>query len=160
MKISIKRKQSSNLPEALPNGRNLRKAKKSFIILSVIILAIVSWVRCTDFPIDEDGLLITSRGECYVSNFELLGVDFQTVRTKSAVIDTTAQTINVEVFYGTDLKNLWPQFSLVTDAKLDPKITSFVDFSDLANPKQWTVISGNRKVKKAYTVFVTVQQKP
>lgn len=160
MKISIKRKQSSNLPEALPNGRNLRKAKKSFIILSVIILAIVSWVRCTDFPIDEDGLLITSRGECYVSNFELLGVDFQTVRTKSAVIDTTAQTINVEVFYGTDLKNLWPQFSLVTDAKLDPKITSFVDFSDLDNPKQWTVISGNRKVKKAYTVFVTVQQKP
>ena len=138
MKISINREQSSNLLEALPNGRNLQKAKKSFIILSVIILAIVSWVRCTDFPIDEDGLLITARGECYVSNFELLGVDFQTVRTKSAVIDTTAQTINVEVFYGTDLKNLWPQFSLVTDAKLDPKITSFVDFSDLANPKQWT----------------------
>jgi hypothetical protein len=134
--------------------------KKYIIIFSIISLALVSWVRCTDFPIDEDGLLITTRGECYVGSFELLGSDFQTVRTQTAVVDTTAQTINVEVFYGTDLKNLYPQFSLVTDAKLDPKITGKVDFSDLANPKQWTVISGNRKVKKTYTVYVTVQAKP
>ncbi|HNX55824.1 MAG TPA: hypothetical protein PKO30_09585 [Prolixibacteraceae bacterium] len=134
--------------------------KKYLLTISAVLLALWAWVGCTDFPVDEDGLLITTRGECYVSNFELLGSDFQTVRTKAAVIDTTAQTINVEVFYGTDLKNLWPQFSLVTDAKLDPKITGRVDFSDLANPKKWTVISGNRKVQKAYTVFVTVQAKP
>jgi hypothetical protein len=93
-----------------------------------------------------------------VGNFELLGADFQTVRSKSPVIDTVACTINVEVFYGTDLKNLWPQFSLVTDAKLDPKITGKVDFSDLNNPKTYTVISGNRKVRKPYKVIVTVQQ--
>jgi hypothetical protein len=136
------------------------KMKKYLLTISAVLLALWAWVGCTDFPVDEDGLLITTRGECYVSNFELLGSDFQTVRTKAAVIDTTAQTINVEVFYGTDLKNLWPQFSLVTDAKLDPKITGRVDFSDLANPKKWTVISGNRKVQKAYTVFVTVQAKP
>jgi len=134
--------------------------KKYLLTISAVLLALWAWVGCTDFPVDEDGLLITTRGECYVSNFELLGSDFQTVRTKAAVIDTTAQTINVEVFYGTDLKNLWPQFSLVTDAKLDPKITGRVDFSDLANPKKWTVISGNRKVQKPYTVFVTVQAKP
>lgn len=113
-----------------------------------------------DFPIDEDGLLITGRGECYVSNFELLGTDYQTVRTSAAVIDTVAQTVAVEVFWGTDLRKLWPQFSLVTDAKLDPKITSWTDFSDLANPKKWVVISGNRKVKKQYTVTITVQEKP
>lgn len=134
--------------------------KKYLLTISAIMFVLMAWVRCTDFPVDDDGLLITTRGECYVSNFELLGSDFQTVRTKSAVIDTTAQTVNVEVFYGTDLKNLWPQFSLVTDAKLDPKITGKVDFSDLANPKKWTVISGNRKVKKTYTVYVTVQAKP
>jgi hypothetical protein len=134
--------------------------KKYFITFIAITLVTFAWVRCTDFPVDEDGLLITTRGQCYVSNFELLGVDFQTVRTKAAVIDTTAQTINVEVFYGTDLKNLYPQFSLVTDAKLNPKITGKVDFSDLANPKQWTVISGNRKVEKTYTVYLTVQPKP
>lgn len=134
--------------------------KKYLIIVSALILVAFTWVRCTDYPIDEDGLLITTRGECYVGSFELLGSDFQTVRTKTAAVDTVAQTINAEVFYGTDLKNLYPQFSLVTDAKLDPKITGFVDFSDLSNPKKYTVISGNRKVRKTYTVYITVQQKP
>ncbi|MDP3914883.1 MAG: hypothetical protein Q8R96_14215 [Bacteroidota bacterium] len=134
--------------------------KKYFLTFIAITLVTFAWVSCTDFPVDEDGLLITTRGQCYVGNFELLGVDFQTVRTKAAVIDTTAQTINVEVFFGTDLKNVYPQFSLVTDAKLDPKIVGKVDFSDLANPKVYTVISGNRLVKKPYTVYVTVQAKP
>lgn len=117
------------------------------------------WAGCKkDFPIDEDGLLITKRGECFVSNFELLGSDFQTVRTKNAVIDTVAGTIKVEVFFGTDLRNLHPQFSLVTDAKLDPKIIGKVDFSDLSNPKTYTVVSGNRRVRKPYQVLITVQQ--
>lgn len=135
--------------------------KKYLIIASSLFLVMLVWARCTkDLPIDEDGLLITSRGQCYVSNFELLGFDYQTVRTATAVIDTTAQTINATVFYGTDLTNLYPQFSLVTDAKLDPKITGKVDFSDLGNPRQWTVISGNRKVRKTYTVNIKVQPKP
>ncbi len=134
---------------------------KKYIILSITIIGMaLTWISCTDFPIDEDGLLVTDRAECYVSNFDLLGQDFQTVRTAAPAIDTVAQTINITVFYGTDLKNLWPQFSLITDAKLDPKITGYVDFSDLNNPKTWTVISGNRKVKKIYTVFVNVQAKP
>lgn len=134
---------------------------KKYILLSLaLVVAALALVRCTDYPVDEDGLLITYRAECYVSNFDLLGKDFQTVRVAAPTIDTVAQTINIQVFYGTDLKNLWPQFSLITDAKLDPKINSFVDFSDLSNPKKWTVISGNRKVKKTYTVYVTVQPKP
>lgn len=137
---------------------------------------LTSMVCCSeDFPIDEDGLLITSRASCFVSNFELLGTDMVTVvtstvaipatpttpaipATRNVVIDTVAQTINVEVAFGTDLKNLYPQFTLVTDAKLDPKITGKTDFSDLANPKQYAVISGNRKVRKTYTVNITVQQ--
>lgn len=126
----------------------------------ILFLLFIAFTSCSkDHPVDEDGLLITSRAECYVSNFELLGVDFQTVRTKNAVIDTTACTIDVTVFYGTDLKNLYPQFTLVTDAKLDPKITGKVDFSDLTNPKSYTVISGNRKVRKTYKVLITVQSK-
>jgi hypothetical protein len=113
---------------------------------------------CYDYPVDEDGLLVTERSQCYVSNFELLGTDFQTVRTKNAVVDTVACTIDVEVFYGTDLTHLWPQFTLVTDAKLEPKITGWTDFSDLANPRKYTVISGNRKVRKEYTVNLSVQK--
>lgn len=133
--------------------------KKYIKIIFICLLVPLIWVGCKkDYPIDEDGLLITTRGECYVSNFELLGTDFQTVRTKNPVIDTVAQTINVEVFFGTDLKNLYPQFSLVTDAKLDPKITGEVDFSDLSSPKVYTVVSGNRKVRKPYTVNITVQK--
>jgi hypothetical protein len=127
------------------------------ITLALMITAL-SFAGCSkDYPVDEDGLLITTRKECYVSSFELLGTDYVTVRTKTAVIDTTAQTIKVEVLFGTDLKNLYPQFSLATDCKLDPKITGKVDFSDLANPKKWTVVSGDRQIRKEYTVFVTVQ---
>ena len=127
-------------------------------LFAAALLMLTVWTSCKkDQPIDEDGLLITSRSECYVSQFELLGVDFVTVRTKTAVIDTLAQTIKVEVQNGTDLKNLYPQFTLITDAKLDPKIPGKVDFSDLANPKVWTVVSGNRQVRKPYTVYITVQ---
>jgi hypothetical protein len=116
-------------------------------------------MSCTEYPIDEDGLLITDRTECYVSSFELLGSDEKSVRSRDAIIDTTALTIDAEVFYGTDLTGLYPQFSLATDAKLEPKIHGKVDFSDLDNPKQYTVVSGNRKVRKTYTIYITVQQK-
>jgi len=135
---------------------------KKYLIISIsLILIAFTFIKCKkDLPVDANGLLITTRAECYVSNFELLGTDFQTVRTAAAVIDTTALTINTTVFWGTDLKNLYPQFSLVTDAVLDPRITGKVDFSDLANPKTYTVVSGNRKVRKTYTVYITVQTKP
>jgi hypothetical protein len=141
-----------------------------------MMLTLAGMVGCSDdMPIDEDGLLITSRSSCFVSNFELLGTDMVTVvtstvaipatpttpaipATRNVVIDTLAQTVNVEVAFGTDLRNLYPQFTLVTDAKLDPKIVGKTDFSDLANPKKYTVISGNRKIRKTYTVTITVQQ--
>jgi hypothetical protein len=130
----------------------------NFKIAFTFLLVVVVFAACKkDAPIDEDGLLITTRAECFVSNFELLGTDFVTVRSKTAVIDTTAQTINVEVLFGTDLKNVYPQFSLATDCKLDPKITGKVDFSDLANPKTYTVVSGNRQIRKPYKVIVKYQ---
>jgi len=133
---------------------------KQYLNLTIllILLATVGVLAChKSYPIDEDGLLITTRGDCYVSNFDLLGSDYVTVVTKSPVIDTVAQTVSVQVQFGTDLKNLFPQFTLATDCKLDPKITGKVDFSDLSNPKQYTVISGNRQIKKTYAVLITVQ---
>ena len=111
-----------------------------------------------NYLIDEDGLIITTNPECYVSSFDLVGTDVRSVIVDVATIDTVAQEIHAKVRYGADLKNLFPQFTLVTDAKLDPKITGFVDFSDLDNPRQWTVVSGNRKVRKTYTVYLTVQE--
>lgn len=132
-------------------------AKYLKITLGLLLVAF-TWSACKkNFPVDEDGLLITTRADCYVSSFELLGTDYVTVRNGAAIVDTVAQTISVQVLFGTDLKNLYPQISLVTDAKLDPKITGRVDFSDLANPKVYTVISGNRKVKKPYKILLTIQ---
>jgi hypothetical protein len=128
---------------------------KYFKIAFSFLLVTLALAACKkDYPIDEDGLLITTRQECYVSNFELLGTDYVSVRSGTAVIDTTAQTINVTVLFGTDLKNVYPQFTLATDCKLDPKITSRVDLSDLSNPKTWTVISGDRQIRKPYKVIV------
>jgi len=132
--------------------------KKYILTTLTVLLAVIACISCNkDKPVDEDGLLITTRKECYVSNFELLGTDYVTVRVGSPVIDTTAQTVKVTVAFGTDLKNLYPQFTLAQDCKLTPKITGRTDFSDLANPKKWTVISGDRQIQKAYTVIITVQ---
>ncbi|MEN9883427.1 MAG: hypothetical protein RLZZ420_644 [Bacteroidota bacterium] len=128
--------------------------KTLIAIISITVIA----VSCSkDVPVDEDGLLITERQECFVSNFELLGSDFVTVRAAVPVIDTTAQTISVTVLFGTDLKNVYPQFTLATDCKLDPKVTGRTDLSDLANPKKYTVVSGNRKIRKEYSLNIKFQ---
>src|SRR5690242_6620878 len=137
----------------------ISQAMRKYIkLLLALLLVTFAWAGCTKhFPVDEDGLLITTRTDCYVSNFDLLGADFNTVLTGSPVIDTSAGTVKAVVFFGTDLKNLYPQFSLATDCKLDPKITGKVDFSDTTHRKIYTVISGNRKIRKPYTVYITVQ---
>ncbi len=130
---------------------------KRYLQNAVMLLMLVcSLQACINSPVDEDGLLITGRSECYVSNFDLLGTDRLSVRVGDAVIDNDKCTVSLTVAYGTDLKNLYPQFTLVTDAKLEPKITGITDFSDLSNPKQYTVISGDRQVRKTYTIYITV----
>jgi hypothetical protein len=129
-------------------------AKYLKITLSILMMSVIIISCKKDSPVDEDGLLITFRQECFVSNFELLGSDFVTVRAATAVIDTIAQTISVTVNPGTDLKNVYPQFSLATDCKLDPKIIGKTDLSNLASPKIYTVVSGNRKIRKPYTLNI------
>lgn len=122
-------------------------------------MLVVLTASCYDNPVDDDGLLITGRDDCYVSNFDLTGTDFITVKVGDAVIDNENCTIDITVLYGTDLKHLYPKFTLVTDAKLEPKVDGITDFSDLEHPRQYTVVSGSRRVRKTYTVYVTVQQR-
>lgn len=123
------------------------------------LVLIILTVSCYDNPVDDDGLLITGRDDCYVSNFDLTGTDFITVKVGDAAIDNENCTIDITVLYGTDLKHLYPKFTLVTDAKLEPKVDGITDFSDLEHPRQYTVVSGSRRVRKTYTVYVTVQQR-
>jgi len=129
-------------------------AKYLKITLSILMISVIIISCKKDSPVDEDGLLITFRQECFVSNFELLGSDFVTVRAATAVIDTLAQTITVTVNPGTDLKNVYPQFTLATDCKLDPKVVGKTDLSNLTSPKIYTVVSGNRKIRKPYTLNI------
>jgi len=50
------------------------KMKKYSTIALALLLAAFTWASCKkDLPVDEDGLLITTRKDCYVSSFELLG---------------------------------------------------------------------------------------
>lgn len=132
--------------------------KKIFSLILISLALLTTATACYDNPVDDDGLLITDRDECYVSNFDLTGTDHLTVRVGDAIIDNEACTIHVTVAYGTDLRHLYPKFSLVTDAKLEPKIEGLTDFSDLDNPRKYTVVSGSRRVHKTYTVYVTVQK--
>ena len=125
------------------------------IIFALILISFV-FVRCSDFPLDDNDMLITSRTDCYMSNFELLGSDQRTVLV-SKIIDTTALTVNAVVVYGANLKNLKPHCSLATDASLTPSMGVWTDFSDLTNPKEYTVISGNKQIRKTYKIYLTVQ---
>lgn len=152
----------------------------------IIFIFTLTLVACTNYPIDEDGLLITTRTECYVSNFDILDTDFNTVKIGNAYIDTLSQIAIAYVRFGTQLNNLWPQVSLCEDAKLAPKITNRMDFSNsklniefidgdwdggIATnqlskriidspqifpqaPIKFTVISGNRLIKKEYTFLI------
>lgn len=161
----------------------MKLMKNKIVMLFALAMTLVA---CNDYPADDDGLLITTRTECYVSNFDLLDTDFNTVKVGNAYIDTLAQVAVIYVKFGTPLINLWPQVSLCEDAKLDPKITSRVDFSrsktnvefidgdwsgNIAtnqlgerivanpdifpeNPVRFSVISGNRKIKKEYKFLV------
>lgn len=132
--------------------------KKSIILSLIALLTVCTWAACSkSLPVDEDGLLITTRKDCYVSSLELLGPDYVSVRVGAATVDTAALTVKVTVQFGADLKHLYPQFTLAQDCKLSPKITGFVDFSDTLNPRKWTVISGDRQVKRTYSVAVSVQ---
>lgn len=136
------------------------KVMKTYIRSLILFLAIsVVATGCKkDFPVDESGLLITDRAECYMSNFDLLGSDHRTVLVGKSVIDTVAQTVHAEVMYGTNLKNLKPFCSVVADAIVTPTMGVWTDFSDLSKPKEYTVVSGNRKVSKIYTIHLSVQQ--
>lgn len=135
---------------------NIFNNKQSRYNVSVILFFLIIFSSgCYDYPMDDNGLLITERGGCFVSSFALNGVDGVSVTIGNPAVDTTAQVINALVHYGADLKNLYPRFTLDTDCQLEPKVTGLTDFSSLS--RQWTVISGNRKIRKTYTVNITVQ---
>lgn len=124
------------------------------------LIAIVAFNACDDYPIDENGLLITDRHSCYMSSFGLLGTDNQTVLREqptvaNGLIDTLACTVTAVAKYGTNIQKVKPYCSVTDDIIVTPSMGKWCDFTE---SKQYTLISGDRKVKKTYTITVTVEQ--
>ncbi|GAB3959555.1 hypothetical protein GCM10028805_55890 [Spirosoma harenae] len=120
------------------------------------ILALVGLLSCGKEPIDESGLLITNRTQCYMTFFDLLGTDHRTVLVSGqTVIDTTALTVTAVAKFGTNMQRVKPYCSVVTDAIVEPTMGIWTDYSQA---QKYTVVSGNRQVRKTYTVTVTLQK--
>ena len=123
------------------------------IIFSLITFAILS--SCIKRPLDEDNLLITTQTSCYIGNFFLYGSDHIDCLVPSrTVIDTINLTVNAVAKFGTNLKYVKPATSLSIDSKITPAMGQWVDFT---LPRKYTVISGNRKIQKEYTITVKVE---
>ncbi len=131
--------------------------KKILKYTAVALLFLSGMTSCFDYPVDEDGLLISKDPSCHVLDFDLVDTDQKTIRSSVPVIDTVNCTVDFYFVYGAVLDNVYPKFSLKDNCKLSPKITGRMNFSDL-EPRQWTVISGNRKVHKVYTVYFHEEQ--
>ena len=121
----------------------------------ILLCSVSVFISCKKEPLDEKGLLITDRAECYMSLFDLLGSDNRTVLVSASTkIDTTALTVTAVARYGTNLKRVKPFCSVVTDASVTPSMGVWSDFTQ---PQKYTVVSGNRQVRKIYTVTVSLQ---
>ncbi|WP_370862365.1 hypothetical protein [Parabacteroides faecis] len=130
---------------------------KILLFMSILIGSLVS---CGDYPIDENGLLITEKDKCYMSSFYLVGTDNQSVLVKdptvsNGLIDTVACTVTAVAKFGTNLTKVKPYCSVTDDITVEPGMGKWIDFT---TPKEYTLVSGNREIRKKYTITVTVQK--
>jgi hypothetical protein len=127
---------------------------KKIVFTYIIGMLFFLMSSCTDYPIDDNGLLITTNTQCYMSMFDLFGPDHRSVLTGTAKIDTVECVVTATARFGTNLAHVKPYCALVTDAALEPAMGNWVDFTQ---PRKYTVISGNRQIRKEYTITVNLQ---
>ncbi len=127
---------------------------KNILLMLLLAGTLIAFNSCRKYPVDDNLQLITTKVDCYMSYFQLLGSDGRPVLNGTALIDTIAQTVTAEAVFGTNIKHVKPYCSVATDAKVEPNMGVWTDFSE---PRQYKVISGNRKVEKTYTITITVQ---
>jgi len=128
---------------------------KTIYLKISIISAFIILAACTEFPMDEDDLLISPQSKCYIGSFYLYGPEnIDLLIQDSTVIDTVNLTVDGLVPFGTNLKHVKPAASLSLDSKVTPAMGVWTDFTV---PQYYTVISGNRKVEKEYTITIRLQ---
>ena len=130
-------------------------------VLPIALCIITTALSCRKYPIDDKGLLITDNTICYMSSFNLLGSDNQTVLVTqptfaNGLIDTIKCTVTAVAKFGTNITKVKPYASLgANDMLVEPFMGEWTDFSQ---PQNYTLVSGNRNVRKQYTITITVQR--
>ena len=128
---------------------------KTKYILAGILAALFVFYACTEYPMDEDDMLITTQSRCYIGSFFLYGPDhIDCLIQDSTLIDTVNLTITGMAKFGTNLKSIKPVASLSLDSKVEPAMGVWTDFTV---PRNYTVISGNREIRKEYTITIRLQ---
>ena len=126
---------------------------KIFCKIATLIVLCLLAQACNDYPVDDNGLLITDSEECYISSLILRGPDDRDVLV-SYDIDDEAGTITGVAKFGTNLSKLKPQCGTAKDCIVTPAMGVWTDFTQ---PREYTVISGNREVSKTYTITITLE---
>lgn len=131
--------------------------KTVYRTLSLLLVCLLAQA-CGDAPLDDNDLLITDSEECYMSNFELRGPDDRNVLVETNIQDVEADDtkgiVTAVAKFGTNLKHVKPHCSVAKDCIITPAMGLWTDFSQ---SRQYTVISGNRQVRKTYTITVALQ---
>lgn len=135
---------------------------KRYILLFALVAGLSILYSCKKYPVDDDGLLITDNTTCYMSSFNLLGSDNnQSVLVtqpsfSNGLIDTINLTVKATARLGTNLKKVKPYCGLgANDMLVEPFMGEWTDFT---MPRQYTLVSGDRKIRKTYTITITLQQ--
>lgn len=132
---------------------------KQYKLTITLILGLSLFIGCRKYPIDDKGLLITDNTLCFMSTFNLVGTDNQTVLVTqptfaNGLIDTINLTVTAVARFGTNIKKVKPYCGVAADVTVEPTMGQWTDFSQ---PRQYTLVSGNRQIKKAYTITINVQ---
>lgn len=130
--------------------------KKLYKIFTILFACLLVHSCSNDFPVDDRGLLITEKEECNMSAFQLRGPDDRDVLVNCVIEDLgeTKGVITATAAFGTNLKHVKPNCTISQDAILEPKMGSWIDFSQ---SREYTVIAGDRKAQRTYTITIKVQ---
>lgn len=128
---------------------------KTIGMIAVMGMLLICFSGCSEYPMDEDDLLITTQTRCYIGTFYLYGSDhLDCLIQDSTVIDTVQQTVVGLAKFGTNLSKVKPAASLSLDSKITPEMGVWTDFTE---PRIYMVISGNRQIHKEYTITIEVE---
>jgi hypothetical protein len=124
-------------------------------LIAGIVMLVFVFSGCSEFPMDEDDLLITTQSRCYIGTFYLYGPDhIDCLIQDSTVIDTVNLTVDGLARFGTNLSKVKPAASLSLDTKITPEMGVWTDFTE---PRTYTLISGDRQIEKEYTITIRVE---